>query len=276
MIIVSCRKDFASDYFFSDALVIRDYPNPANLSVFTEITEQDLQARAAGRHVLTLVHGYRNPLKNAVTAYKELAASLAAAGLLVENSPAPNNQYGLAVGFVWPGFRTKVLGFIAARPAASRAGGFLRQLLHGVRVTARTVDIQTHSLGARVALQALSTDDSLWVDNLMLTAPAVDNECLEPNQEFFEAIDSCGRVVVYHSKHDPVLKAYVGAALDRALGSKGPEHKSIILAQCPNVFVVDCQSQVKQHSDYRKKAKYIEHWAGVLSQVPLPRYDALA
>jgi esterase/lipase superfamily enzyme len=269
MIIVSCRKDFASDYFFSDALVIRDYPNPANLAVFTEISEQDLQTRASGRHVVTLVHGYRNPLKNANTAYKELAKAL------VDAAQAPNNQYGLAVGFAWPGYRTRALGFIAARPSANRSGGYLRTLLHTLRGTARTVDLQTHSLGARVALQALSTDDTLWIDNLMMTAPAVDNESLEPNEEFFEALDSCGRVFVYHSKNDPVLKTYVVAALDRALGAKGPEHKNLILAQCPNVHVVDCQSQVKAHSDYRKKQKYIDHWAKVMSQAPLPRYDAI-
>ena len=179
--------------------------------------ELDLQARASGRHVVTLVHGYRNPLKNANTAYKELAKSLVDAGLLVENAVAPNNQYGLAVGFVWPGYRTRAVGFIAARPSANRSGGYLRTLLNTLRGTARTVDLQTHSLGARVALQALSTDDSLWIDNLMMTAPAVDNECLEPNEEFFEALDSCGRVFVYHSKNDPVLKTYMVAALDRAL-----------------------------------------------------------
>ncbi len=275
MILVSCRKDFASDHFFSDSNVIRDYPNPANLDIYTEISEQELQSRASGRHVLILVHGYRNPLKNAATAYKELAKSLTDAGLLAENATALNTKYGLVVGFVWPGFRTKVLGFLAARPSANRSGGYLRNLLHTVRSTARTVDVQTHSLGARVALQALSTDDSLWLDNLMMTAPAVDNECLEPQQEFFEALDSCARVFVYHSRHDPVLKAYVFAAVDRALGGKGPENKPVILASCPNVNVVDCQSQVKQHSDYRKKPKYIAHWAKVLEQVPLQRYDAI-
>ena len=275
MILVSCRKDFASDYLFSDANAIRDYPNPGNLDVFTEISEQELQARASGRHVLTLVHGYRNPLKNAANAYKGLAKSLVDAGLLVENASAPNNQYGLAIGFVWPGFRTKVLGFVAARPSANRSGGYLRSLLHTLRTTARTVDIQTHSLGARVALQALSTDDTLWLDNLMLTAPAVDNECLEPKEEFFEALDSCGRVFVYHSKNDFVLKTYTGITLDRALGGKGPENKNVIIEKCPNVYVVDCQSEVKDHGGYRKSPKYIAHWGKVLSQAPLPRYDAI-
>jgi esterase/lipase superfamily enzyme len=275
MILVSCRKDFSSDQKFSEELEVRDYPNPSNLSVFTTLSMDELVARAEGRHVLVLVHGYRNPLKNAADAYKQLVDTLAAKGLVAESTTAITSQYGLVVGFVWPGFKTKILGFLAARPNANRAGGYLRTLLASLKRGARTLDIQTHSLGARVALQALSTNDALWVDNLMLTAPAVDNECLQPAEEFNEALDSCSRAFVYHSKDDNVLKTYVAASLDRALGAHGPEDKKVTLEKCPNLFVIDCQKHVKQHSDYRKKPAYIEHWAKVMNQIQLPRYDAL-
>jgi len=275
MILVSCRKDFSSDRLFNDQNVIRDYPNPANLGNFIELDEATLLTRADGRHVLVLVHGYRSPLKNVVSSYHDLARNLAQRDLLAEGPDGSTSQYGLVVGFAWPGFKTRLVGFFAARPWASRSGGYLRALIQTLRRAARTVDIQTHSLGARVALQAVSTDNTLWVDNLMMAAPAVDDECLQPSEEFNEILDSCNRVFVYHSKHDPVLKTYMLASIDRALGAKGPENKRVTLEKCLNVYVVDCQAHVKAHGDYRKKPAYYGHWSRVMNQQQLDRYATL-
>lgn len=149
-------------------------------------------------------------------------------------------------------------------------------LIEQLRRSARSIDVQTHSLGARVALQAIASTSDLWVDNLMLTAPAVDDEDLEPAEEFNEALDSCGRVFVYHSKDDSALKAYLIGSVDRALGGKGPQHPKVVQDKCPNVHVVDCVAVVKRdHSGYRKSPKYFEHWARVLNQEPLPRFSTL-
>ena len=274
MLLVSCRRDFSSDQFFADRNLIRDYRG-AITDPFDELTDDELSERADGKHVVVFVHGYRNPMKNVDAAYRDVSRRLIARGLLAATDTVLQAQYGLAVGFAWPGFRTRAIGFIAARPSANRAGGHLRSLIELLRHSARTVDVQTHSLGARVALQALSTGDTLWVDNLILTAPAVDNECLQPDEEFYEALESCNRVLVYHSRHDSVLKAYVALAFDRALGYKGPEKKDVILADCPNVHVVDCASIVKAHSDYRKQEKYFDHWSRVMNQEPLERYESI-
>jgi len=60
------------------------------------------------------------------------------------------------------------------------------------------------------------------IDNALLTAPAVDNESLEPKKEFNASLGSCRRCLVCHSSKDNVLKiAYRIGALDRALGYKG-------------------------------------------------------
>ena len=274
MILVSCRRNFTSDQFFSERNVARDY-HGTMADPFDELSDDELAERADGRHVVVFVHGYRNPIKSVDTAYRQVAKTLTDRGLLAGPGGGPQTQYGLAVGFAWPGFRTRLLGFVAARPSANRAGGHLRALVELLRHSARTVDVQTHSLGARVALQALATGDSLWVDNLMLTAPAVDDECLLPTEEFHESLDSCNRAFVYHSQHDGVLKAYSVLAIDRALGARGPEKKQLTLDECPNVYVVDCQSIVKGHSDYRKQARYFDHWARVMNHAPLQRYEAV-
>lgn len=269
MILVSCRKDFTSDHLFADEIEIRDYPNLANLNQFTELTQGELVERVRGKHVLVLVHGYRTPIKNVAAAYKVLEEGLQKEGLIGE----PN--YTEVIGFAWPSWRLRI-SFFAAVPAANGSSEYFYDLGKLIASSAKTLDVQTHSLGARVVLQALSAQTDLWVDNLILTAPAVDNESIEPAQEFNEAIDECGRCFVLHSKDDSVLKAYLFAQLDRALGKNGPEHPTIVLDQCLNVYVLDCHRVVKgDHSGYRKTPLYYEWWKRVLSNEPMPRFSAL-
>ena len=127
------------------------------------------------------------------------------------------------------------------------------------------MDVQTHSLGARVALQSMAFEHEVFVDNLMLTAAAVDNECLEPRKEFNNALESCRRCLVYHSSKDAVLKiGYRIGALDRALGLHGPENPNIVLTKCP-----DCSCSTvgsgRIAGGYRKSGEMYEHWGRVLA-----------
>lgn len=269
MILISCRSDFTSDRRFAGQNLIRDYPDLKNTGHFSDLDEQSLLTEAMGKHVLVLVHGYRNAITNVAASYDTLQTKLIASELV---QPP---HYDLVLGFLWPGFRTQ-LGFFPAVPYANRSAGFFRSLLMLLGRSALTLDVQTHSLGARVALQALSATEGLFVDNLMLTAPAVDNECLEPGQEFHASLDRCRRTIVYHSKKDRVLKiGFQIASIDRALGLNGPEHPSIIEQKCPTVFVVNCSDVVKQHGAYRTAGALYSHWARVLSELPLPRFETL-
>jgi len=268
MILVSCRKHFDSNQLFGD-LHLRRYADLSNTQQFEEITEGTLADEVTDRHVLVLVHGYRNPLKNVAAAYKKLESELRTRGLI-----GPGN-YDLAIGFLWPGFATHI-GFFAAVPWANRSASYFRSLMQLLNSNAHTVDIQTHSLGARVALQALNFEHEAFADNLMLTAPAVDNECLEPKQEFNNALASCRRCLVYHSGRDSVLKiAYRIGSIDKALGYKGPEHPAIIETECPEVFVVDCTAVVNSHGGYRAASEVYDQWTRVLDETPLPRFEAL-
>jgi esterase/lipase superfamily enzyme len=268
MILASCRRNFDSNRLLGD-LRFRSYPNLANTAHFTEMTAGDVSAFVQGLHLLVLVHGYRNPLTNVARAYKRLETELTGRGHI-----GPGN-YDLAVGFLWPGFATRI-GFFAAVPWANRSAALFRQFLTLLNGSAHTVDVQTHSLGARVALQAMAFEHEVWVDNLMLTAPAVDNESLEPSKEFHSSLQSCRRCLVYHSTRDPVLKvAYRIGALDRALGFKGPEHPDVIEAQCPEVFVVDCSAPVRSHGGYRESGEVYDQWLRVVADVPLPRFEKL-
>ncbi|HEX4945900.1 MAG TPA: alpha/beta hydrolase [Blastocatellia bacterium] len=272
MILISCRKDFTNSRKFSAQNFIRNYPFLPKLDQFEELDEMNLAQQMQGKHVLILVHGFRNPLTNVASSYQRLLKGLIDAGLMSDTG------YGLVLGFTWPGFETP-LGFFPAIPFANRSAGFFRSLLELASRNARTVDVQTHSLGARVVLQALAAGTDGFVDNLMLAAPAVDNEVLEPKREFNNALEACRRCLVYHSEKDSVLKrSYrIGDApeFDKALGWKGPQRPAIIEAQCPEVFVVDCKKVVASHGAYRTSGAYYEHWGRVLHDIPLPRFELL-
>ena len=269
MILVSCRKDFDSNIRFADMIEIRNYPDLTDLTSFTVLTQSQLVEVVTGQHVAVLVHGFRNPFKNVAPAYAKLEKELAA------NDMIGVMGYGLVIGFLWPGFQTP-LGFFAAVPWANRSAAYFRSLLQLLAGSTRTIDVQAHSLGARVTLQAAAFEDELWIDNLMMIAPAVDNECLEPKKEFNAALDSCRRCVVYHSGKDKVLKiGYRIGGLDRALGLSGPENPDVIESDCPQVFVVDCTAVVSEHSGYRGAKEYIAHWKRVVYEIPLDQFETL-
>jgi esterase/lipase superfamily enzyme len=269
MILASCRKHFDSNQFFG-SLQLRRYADLSNTAQFETIGEAELADAVADRHVLVLVHGYRNPIRNVATAYRKVETELRQRGLI-----GPGN-YDLALGFLWPGFITRA-GFFAAVPWANRSAAHFRELMKLLNSSAHTVDIQTHSLGARVALQALTFEHEVFADNLLLTAPAVDNECLEPDKEFHTALASCRRCIVYHSARDQVLRfGYVIGGLDRALGFKGPEHPAAIDKECPEVFVVNCSAVVSSHGGYRASGEVYDQWTRVMADVPLSRFETLA
>lgn len=268
MILVSCRRHFDSNELFED-LQVRRYPNLGRLETFEALTEADLALHVQDRHVLMLVHGYHNPLTAVARAYKTLETELRRRGLV-----APGG-YDEVLGFLWPGFQT-VLGFFPAVPWANRAASYFRALIALLNSSAHTVDVQTHSLGARTALQAMAFTGEIWIDNLMLTAPAVDNEVLEPGEEFNQALGSCRRCFVYHSTNDRVLRiGYRIGALDKALGYTGPQDPDVIAAECPDVFVVDASAVVKSHGGYRSAPAVYAHWARILAEAPLDQFEAL-
>lgn len=274
MYVVSCRKGFESNVFFAKTNLYRNYTNPASHTDFQDIELQQILDAAKNKHVCVLVHGFNNPIENVAKSYWELVKGLDQPGL---NGPT---GYGLIVGFTWPGSRTPA-GYFGAVPKANRSGPKLRELINSLRTVALTVDVQTHSLGARVALQALRDPSQTFVDNLMLTAPAVDNNILEPKETFFDSCSSCNRLFVYFSKKDPVLKGgfWIGDVLDgihAALGLRGPRRKDVTLDKTPSVYVVDCSARVNTHGGYRNTPEYYTHWKELMSGAPMSRYDELS
>jgi esterase/lipase superfamily enzyme len=274
MYMVSCRKGFDSNLLFSAENQYRNYTNPSSPTTFQDVTESQILEQAKDTHVLVLVHGFNNPIENVLKSYWELTKGLADEGL------TGVGQYGLIVGFTWPGARFGI-GYFGALGTANKSGPRLRDFIADLQGVAHSVDLQTHSLGARVALKALVDPKKAFVDNLMLTAAAIDNHLLEPDQAFFKATSAVNRCFTYHSTHDPVLGGgfWIGDILDgihAALGLKGSRNKTITLQKTPNVYVVDCSARITTHGGYRNCSQYYDHWKDVLAGGPMERYDELS
>lgn len=230
----SCRRDFWSDTTAYPLASVRwDGPLPF-----------------PGSRVLILIHGYRTDKESIQSAYTEIANRMAA-------------HYDHVIGFVWPGGWARI-GFWPSRIRAERSADALYGLLKFLTRLRCTVDIQTHSLGALVALRTPLTT----VRNLLLTAPAVDDTELEN-------APGC-RVLVYHSRLDPVLKYWYRLSrfgLHGALGLKGPRDPERVPQ---NVQMIDCSASVGEHGGYRKSDAFYAHWQRQLTSADERAFVELA
>lgn len=274
MYVVSCRRGFDSDRLLAADNAYRNFTNPANAGVFQELTKTKLLEKVKDKHVCLLVHGFNNEMPQVMSSYWKIVTQM------VDTGVVGTKGYDLVLGFTWPGFATAA-GYFTAVINAKKAAPFLLELINDVRPAAKSVDVQTHSLGARVALTALRHPNKVWVDNLLLSAPAVDHHLLEPDENFHSSTTNCNRLFVYYSKKDSVLSgAYrIGDLVDgpgRALGLRGPRSKPVTLSKTPNVYVVDCSHRVNGHSEYKNAKQYFEHWTELLSGAPMGRYDELS
>jgi esterase/lipase superfamily enzyme len=274
MYMVSCRKGFTDNLVLSKQNQYRNYSNPGDPGKFQKITQDVILKAAQDKHVLVLVHGYNNPMENVLSSYWDLVKGLQ------DEQMTGVGQYGLIIGFTWPGMLSGVT-YLIALATAKKSAPFLRDFIATLQGVAHSVDVQTHSLGARVALKALADPKKAFVDNLMLTAAAVDNNLLEPDKEFFRSTNSVNRCFSYHSTHDPVLAVpyLIGDlpdGINPALGFTGPRNKNITLKATPNVYVVDCSARIDSHGGYRSCSQYYDHWKLVLAGGPMNRYDELS
>ena len=231
--LASCRADFDSS-IFSGKLRYRPVPWDTK--------------RLAGARVLVLVHGYRNSFHEALRGYETIWTK-------VKEHKLP---YDECVGFFWPG-GALAAGFLQDVRNAENSAGELLALLNFLYWQGATVDIQTHSLGARVALQCVQY--AVKVRNLILSAPAVDFDCLNAGAEFDRTTLNAQRIIVAHSKEDGVLgTAYRASKFwfgKRALGYTGPSLVGTALS-------VNLDQYVNDHSGYRDCDEYYRQWHEIM------------
>ncbi len=246
MIIISTRKDFDDPSELS-----RDDYEAREIDLSTDRAKRTLSSKQLnddlrGKRILLLVHGYNNEQFEVFDAFAMIEARI---------TQQVDGAYDRVVGYSWPG-GGRTTEWFGAKSRANAVARKFRRLLETLGTTTAALDIMSHSLGARVTLKALKeTDRRDLIRNYYCTAPAVDNECLEPGEEFFHALSACERLFVFHSTKDGVLRtAYRGAEWDSALGLNGPEDWSYITRSpfARGVYVANCKKIVDHHGGYKR------------------------
>lgn len=221
--------------------------------VLTTVTElnsgmADIQRAVAGKKILVLVHGYNNEFEDVIRAYDMIDG---------HTKKHMRSKYDLVIGYTWPGGDDRFDYFAAKTRAGALAPRFAENLrqLHTAATRPAAMDVMTHSMGARLTLEALKVlPTRAVVRNLFLTAAAVDNESIEKGEEYFTANGRAGQSFVFHSKNDGVLKyAYNVAEWDRALGLHGPEDPADIIRNAKRTLVINCKRKIKGHGDYKQQ-----------------------
>jgi esterase/lipase superfamily enzyme len=252
MFVVSCRQDFWSATEFSPTDEIRELDLDTGHG--PAITPTAFLEVLAHQRITVLVHGYNNERLDVLDSYRTIDTQMRLLGFL----GAASAPYDALVGFAWPGGATGV-SFPFARGRADEAAPRFGRLLADLQGCGATVDLNTHSLGAQVVLEALREASAPVVRNAWHFASAVDNESIEHGERYFDASQQAARCYIFHSKNDPVLRVWYRLGdvfnFDTALGDSGPEDPRAILDHSPHVTVINCKDIVTSHGGYRSSGQ---------------------
>lgn len=259
----SCRDNWSSVLKLAEEFQFRD-------GSYQPLTEDAFLAALKGKHSLWQIHGYNSDEAAVKTAYAEQYVQLDKVGLLA------SGFYDVVVNVLWPGGDWSV-SYPFAVKRATLSGTLLGALwgrLDDAQDDVTKIDVVTHSLGARVGLEAIERCIAPLL-NATLLAPAVDDEsvCDTVLAEFREAVmQLSGKLYIYSSKRDPVLRdAYPkgervaevlhltsdDGEIDQALGFCGPDPQ---YPESENSVWVDCTRLIAGHSDYRKVPEVFQAW----------------
>lgn len=271
MIVISSRKNFWEAISFSnkDAVKNIDLADAANPG--TDMSDAEFIAAITGKKILLLIHGFNNKESAIRSSYNVIEKNMTANGLLGSGA-----AYDLIVGYVWPGGDV-VVSYAFAKKRAEKAAPRVQKMLLSMAAAASALDINTHSLGARVALLGLKGVPGKPARGLYLMAPAVDDESIENGEKFYSSTQACQKAYVFHSKFDPVLKTWFPLGdFDNALGLNGPEDPASIIKHSPNVKVVNCKNFVTSHSGYKDEPKFYQYVLNEFTGIPAEQFYTLA
>ncbi len=131
-------------------------------------------------HVVLLIHGFNVNEENGRRSYERFVYGLEDQLAIPRDTPIADDRL---IAVYWPGDAdwsfASPLAYMRSIPRAKQIGSTLAQLLHDSAPTESiTVDIVAHSLGCRLALEALlaaslMSDSRVHIDRIQLMAAAV-------------------------------------------------------------------------------------------------------
>ena len=152
----------------------------------------EVAERLSGRNLLFAAHGFNVTYVSGLRWAARLEDALRQAG-----------TDALVIGVLWPGdFWLPVINYPAEAEDAVRAGRRLATFVDHWCKGATSVSLVSHSLGARLVLEAIVRMQRKPRD-VCLTAAAVDADCL--SKQYREASGRAGRISVLASKSDKAL-----------------------------------------------------------------------
>jgi esterase/lipase superfamily enzyme len=167
--------------------------SPASPNV-TPVSSADFAASVAGRDIIVATHGFNVDQQHGIAALSTWGAAL------------PSSFF--FVGVLWPGDSRflPVIDYVYEGPEATHAGRNLANYLNANATGARSITFTSHSLGARVILEAIrGLDPARAPQKIVLMAGAIENDCLVR-----EYSDSASKVkhgiYVLASRRDAVLE----------------------------------------------------------------------
>lgn len=239
MLILSSRKNFTDTIFFSDNYTIETYESFVKTSV---LDQADLMEMIHGKNVCLLIHGYNSDFDRAMVSYETIMYQM----------KQRNMPYDYIIGYMWPGSKIAA-AFKLAEWRSDRAGVRLATIVKTFDTFAKSVDVQTHSLGARVALEAQRNGANFR--NIFLSAPAVESYKMRIPKGKYS--DLPGNIFNFYSTNDTVLKwDFFLSEFTKALGFEG-----IPVTHWPKNYVqFNCSPFIHSHSDYKQAAQYFDKW----------------
>jgi len=245
-----------------------DFSDPAKN--YEDLSLQDLQSFVHGKDVLLATHGFNNNRAQGIEALSRWG------GLL--SLPAS----AVFLGVLWPGDSESLhaLSYPAEPAQAMDAGQKLGAFVDNNLKNATSISFASHSLGARVILEAIASM-SRQVRRAIVMAGAIDDHCL--TQEFASVQQKVGVISALASKEDEVLRwafpigDFVAEIVDHdhpwwesALGRFGP-------AETPQHYQAPCQIPPEWkygHGDYLRTSPSAHGpfppGCGIPAPVPLP------
>ncbi len=253
MILLSlCEPGIGARYRFSDPRILDD-PKGAG-----DLWKSRLYDQTVGRRRLFLVHGFNSDQTGAIESYRIIEQKLKDHGIL-----GPGGSYDDVCGVLWPG--SIPVGYWIAEARASTAGAKLAGIVKELQPVC--VSIETHSLGARVAMGLLEAA-YVPLQDLILTAPAIDYESLEYGTAWSDKVRTqVHQALICFSTQDKVLsQIYRGFGSwwrhpfkgDSALGCVGPSDRTKLPH---NIKLCDGSAYIPDHSAWRSADPFYECWS---------------
>jgi len=263
IIFVSDRLDFINpDEIAISTMKQKVILVPSYLSIPVEelsvtIEENQWIQAINNKEVAVLIHGYNNEYEDAVNFCFKIIQKC-------------EHLYETFICYLWPG-GNHALEYLEAR---SRAIGILPERLlsitNDLTTYAKHVDIIAHSMGCRLALEMMQYPSNIFIRNIFLMAPAVDNEALERGETYHNGSHRCHSMFIFHSTNDDVLKwAYPLGDFDRALGFAGSENTKDLP---DHIFQVNCTNYIDSHGDYASSDFIFETIEDILDRPPIVSY----